>query len=849
MFEPPSGNSVVRIKLQEGEHRLCLISSGPYFSGIVLDDSLSVLDLKGCTSVNGRNEFYRVRLSHATDQPIVPEIALLSIDGKGVPLTASNGEMRKGFWAVVPWTATGRTEAAIGRLRAVPSSGARMPILWNLTSSQMDSYSLWQFRDHAPVLLADPQSAFYFDPSAIGDSAKGTVFVGHDGEAAMLRPKGNSDRFELHLKDDDRSLAELAFAPTLFGPQTLKVVRSSPENPKPAMFSLAFRFFHDAGELDSLTEGEAALYQNPNYQGTATVFPASVRNLAALSSSVKTLEDAVASIRVGPGTEATLYSDENYAGTATRIHGDERFLTGTGRTGSIRLTPLVARLLTTRSCVGCNFDGVDLSGLDVKNVDLTGARLTGANLTHTRLDGARLENANLTGASLSCTSFSGIDASHRNDLRRTDFSNIRLVRSSSCRSNFSYTVIAAGSLSPDMQSGVNLTGALVRSVGGSLPSAYLNPLLTNGYYPPPFGAIGIPVGGYWAIQPHGEGGRMRLQLPFMKYSASAPNTAPIVFDRSSQQMDGLSLFKPPNYNLRDSDPGWAGGILGPPANTFFDWTGSQVVPGISSLGIGSNYTAELNGRYLIAVIDEGDYFFRFVCRSFSSSPCPTVLSDNFQVLFRYYPDGSQIGVLETGEAALFQEQNFKGKAAVVSSDNSLYPVNLTATNSPETTIDKTAVSIRVGNDTALIWTSALTKKGVSLLSAATGDDHRLKEWGAPTGVIRTILATDVLIGDQYPFDCSGCQMIGAELSGSAENPLRLTSKYLYDVDFSRANFSYVDLSALLLAIGIGAEIDAVFKIALPFIPGIVSEIFILGEHGTSTQVGSFVAGDRHGRFS
>ncbi len=506
---------------------------------------------------------------------------------------------------------------------------------------------------------------------------------------------------------------------------------------------------------------------------------------------------------MGPGTEATLYSGENYSGTPTRIYGDTPVLTEVGNTASIRLSPLVVRLLASRSCVNCNFDGVDLSGLDLTGFDLTGARLIVTNLTNTRLDSAKLEKANLSGATLSCTDFSGADVNHRNDLTSTDFSNIRLVHSNSCRSDFSYTVLRPGSLSSKVLADVNLTGAIIRSVGGSLPPSSATPSLLsqNIVY-----NVYEPKEGYWAIQPEPAQdpqhrlGRLRLELPFKHYSDIAPNTAPIVADYSSQQMDGLSLFKIPNYNVNYS-AGGLGGIWGPPENTFFDWTGNTKKTGV--LGIGSNYltSGPSSATYWIFIDDLGGYHFTLECFDFDNPPsCPTKpFGLKLRVLFRYYPDGTQIGVLQQGEVALFQEQNFKGKAAIFAPGSE--PVDLTATNSPTTTIDKSAVSIRVGNNTGLVWTPPGSKNGVALLSGATGDDHRLKEWGLPTGPIMTIPATDVLKGDQYPFDCSGCQMRGVNLSGTADAPLQLANKFLYDADFSKSTFSYVDLSLSTLSTG------------------------------------------------
>ena len=396
----------------------------------------------------------------SADKPAVREVALLSIDRPGVPLVTANGEMRKGYWAVSPWAADRQNRSAAGRLRAIPSQDGHMPIVADTASSEMDAHSLWQFGTHSAVLLADSKSAFHFDLNAFAESVKGTIFVAPDGEGPSLQASGNSDRFELRLENDNdgSSGAELGFAPTLFAPQTLKVVRSSPHYRKPAIFSLVFRFFPDAADLDSLTEGEVALYQGADYQGRAAVFPASVRNLAALSSSATALDHGVVSIRLGPGTEATLYTGENYSGTAAHIHGNVPLLAGAGNAASIRLTSLVAPLLASRSCVECDFEGVDLSGLDLAGTDLTGARLTSANLTNTRLNGAQLTRANLSGATLSCTDFSGANANQRNDLTRTTFSNVKIVPRHSCQTNFSYTRLLVDALPPGSLAILKLTG-------------------------------------------------------------------------------------------------------------------------------------------------------------------------------------------------------------------------------------------------------------------------------------------------------------------------------------------------------------------------------------------------------
>jgi len=45
-------------------------------------------------------------------------------------------------------------------------------------------------------------------------------------------------------------------------------------------------------------------------------------------------------------------------------------------------------------------------------------------------------------------------------------------------------------------------------------------------------------------------------------------------------------------------------------------------------------------------------------------PAPVPLT----VLFRFFPDGKQLGALQEGEIAIFQECNYQGKAAVFIAD-------------------------------------------------------------------------------------------------------------------------------------------------------------------------------------
>jgi hypothetical protein len=507
-------------------------------------------------------------------------------------------------------------------------------------------------------MLADSKSAFSFDPSGFPDSLRGTVFVMRGGKGPSLRAIGTSNRFQLRIAENNAISpgAELGFAPTLFAPQTLRVLRS-PSSGRPAMFSLLFRFFPDAIDVDSLAEGEAVLYQGADYQGRATVFPTSAPDLAALSSDATTLDRGAVSIRVGPATEATLYTGANYSGIATHIHNDVPVFAGVGNIASIRLTSLVGRLLATRSCVECNFEGVDLSGLDLSGTNLTGAKLAGTNLTDTRLNGARLTNADLSGAMLSCTDLSGANANELNDLTHTIFANVKIPPGESCRTNFSYTRLVVDALPPGSLTFVKLTGVRYERLP-RVASPVSGPPLVN--------PDGSPVGGYWALQPdpaldpQKRAGRLRATPPFQRIFGQNANDAWVQADYTSQEMDEYALFSfPPNSNTN-------GSILAP--GTFFNgYNYGETEDTQIFLTVGHGYTCGqfctlvnqrltltdlANYRFQLGYysfwVNSGPFFVwsggpgpanSFLNGSFAGDPPATTL----RVMFRFFPDGTQVG--------------------------------------------------------------------------------------------------------------------------------------------------------------------------------------------------------------
>ncbi len=102
---------------------------------------------------------------------------------------------------------------------------------------------------------------------------------------------------------------------------------------------------------------------------------------------------------------------------------------------------LVARLIETQACVGCDLSGSDLNGLNLSGANLSGAVLTKADLSGARLSDANLSDANLVGANLQGAIL------NRANLIGTDLSNANLS--------------ASRLLEADLQ-GANLTAADLR---------------------------------------------------------------------------------------------------------------------------------------------------------------------------------------------------------------------------------------------------------------------------------------------------------------------------------------------------------------------------------------------------
>ena len=126
------------------------------------------------------------------------------------------------------------------------------------------------------------------------------------------------------------------------------------------------------------------------------------------------------------------------------IGQDPRALIHPETTRSKKLkSKLLAQLLETNECIGC-----DLRGVDLQKADLQDANLIGANLENANLEGANLEGANLRGANL-----------RRANLAKAILRNVDLRTKSFIRTNLQNANLSDTDLSKAELNGANLEKA------------------------------------------------------------------------------------------------------------------------------------------------------------------------------------------------------------------------------------------------------------------------------------------------------------------------------------------------------------------------------------------------------
>jgi uncharacterized protein YjbI with pentapeptide repeats len=327
--------------------------------------------------------------------------------------------------------------------------------------------------------------------------------------------------------------------------------------------------------------------------------------------------------------------------------------------------------------------------------------------------------------------------------------------------------------------------------------------------PPLADSNGNPVAGYWAIEmdpaidPQHKAGRLRAQPPFQDLLKDGYAYGPVIADFSSSVMDEYSLFHVINNSTfydgailqGGQDTYWSLVSGGFPFNTDYVLIGSGCKFVACSGSYTQSHVKDLGNNNFQLFYQNSPFFFSD--QGYSPSELTVKGADEppatFHVVFRFFPNGTQIGNLHPGEAALFQTCGYKDRAAVFAYG----AADLTAVTSAATTIDNSAKSIRLGNNTAVLWRTASSQ-----LIAITADTACLPAGSAePSGHDFEVLPLDTLLSDSgngaaLDKKCINCKLQGADLvnlnledwnfSGADLSGATLTNTNLYKVKLDGA---------------------------------------------------------------
>jgi len=330
--------------------------------------------------------------------------------------------------------------------------------------------------------------------------------------------------------------------------------------------------------------------------------------------------------------------------------------------------------------------------------------------------------------------------------------------------------------------------------------------------PPLLDHHGKPVGGWWALRPDPslDIERREGRVVLGSQSELAAGIRPVVADFASKQIDDASLFdvhdpsrplvkasgglpldlaklgSSPYLTLEADDPGRT--------QTFFHDTTHLIV---TDLG---QYRAQLGVQRAdgqVASIFLGKTSPAAVMLNYDQArpdPAPPASVD---VLFRFFPDGTQIGDLQEGEIALFQECNYGGKAAVFAGR---IP-NLAELSSAVVTLAASAASVKLGNNTGVILHTGPVYTGTKQIVEVDTPCLDGTPIGRNTASLEVqLLAPTILLSTK---SCVGCRLVGADLSG-----YDLSAVVLTGADLTRAN-----LAGSTLLIQNGGIVSASVKLA------------------------------------
>ena len=341
---------------------------------------------------------------------------------------------------------------------------------------------------------------------------------------------------------------------------------------------------------------------------------------------------------------------------------------------------------------------------------------------------------------------------------------------------------------------------------GTAASVRVDPFTATSPPVPLVDANGNPARGYWAIQdttvsPLGIFGNRVFSLQPLPGGATNPAEIRLV---RNVAFDGLSLWQLP------------------------DGTGTQnpallgAQPNVWSIFLIELYVASSCGYYCenaygtgpggdspgVQINDDGNYQFRFRLNQNGNLTVDTDQNgnqflngtfqrgDEFQVLFRFFPDGTATGPLQPGEVALYQGCGQQGKAAVfiplMGAGVVSPPYNLTDLSSSVTTLDGTAKSAAVGAGSSLYWgTSSTDIQGAVVSNTPTCLSS------SPTGQIfvEPLLTTLTLAHDMLGSNCVNCSLKGVTFTPSAGSDIANFAGWnLSGADFSNAVVSNLNLS-------------------------------------------------------
>lgn len=306
-------------------------------------------------------------------------------------------------------------------------------------------------------------------------------------------------------------------------------------------------------------------------------------------------------------------------------------------------------------------------------------------------------------------------------------------------------------------------------------------------------------------------GRLRANPPYRSldlFPYAFSSAMPIVADYSTVQMD--------EYSLIQLNPG-SQAILAGPQGAFLDFSVAGPFP-VSTAGTvvvsnqpcpeGPGHCENFNpGVDPLRVVDLQTAGQFWMVRSstdrgaesiyFSLFPTPLdhtlnvlsfcpICSGNatFALIYRFVPDGTQMGALYQGEVALSQQSGYQGKTAIYAASTP----NVTSLASPATTIDKAVASIKLGPNTVATIYPEENYGGTA--TVITSNDNSIGNI-PQVGSIRIGSLTAYMLSNK---GCDGCDFQGIDLSG-----LDLTGFSLKNAKFGGATLTNTKFNGAILA--------------------------------------------------